>query len=136
MLLKHAFGAVIEGIFLRTRSDGRLFNLSRFRARTNVREAMIIEMLFADDAANAAHTEGEFQHLIGRLSLACREFGLIISLPKTEMLSHGSSTKPSIKIDNYELGVVEEFPYLYNSLYHLRIPLFGFWNQQKNQQNG
>ena len=47
-----------------------------------------------------------------RLSLACRDFGLIISLPKTKILSQGSSTKHSIKIDSYELGVVEDFPYL------------------------
>ena len=112
MLLRHAFGAVNEGIFLRTRSDGRLFNLSRLRARTKVREAMIIDMLFADDAAIAAHTEEELQHLMDRLSSACEEFGLIISLPKTKILSQGSSSKPSIKIDSYELGVVEEFPYL------------------------
>ena len=71
MLLKHAFGAVSEGIFLRTRSDGQLFNHSRLRAETKVREAMIIDMLFADDAAIAAHTEDELQHLMDCLSLAC-----------------------------------------------------------------
>ena len=112
ILFKHAFGAVIEGIFLRTRSDGRLFNLSRLRARTKVRGARIMEKLFSDDAAIAAHTEEELQHLMDSLSPACREFGLIISLPKTKKLSQGSSTKPSFKIDNHELGVVEEFPYL------------------------
>ena len=112
MLLKHAFGDVKEGIFLRTRSDGRLFNLSRLRAKTKVREAMIRDMLFADDAGIATHTEEELQLLMDRLSAACKEFGLIISLPKTKILSQGSSVKPSILIDNYELGVVEDFPYL------------------------
>ena len=47
-----------------------------------------------------------------RLSPASREIGLINSLPKTKILSQCSSTKPSFKFDNYELGVVEEFPYL------------------------
>ena len=112
MLLKHAFGDVKEGIFLRTRSDGRLFNLARLKAKTKVREAMIRDMLFADDAGIATHTEEELQLLMDRLSTACKEFGLIISLPKTKILSQGSSTEPSIKIDNYELGVVEDFPYL------------------------
>ena len=112
MLLKHALGATNEGIFLRTRSDGRLFNLSRLRARTKVREAMIIDMLFADDAAIAAHTEEELQHLMDRLSLACKDFCFFISLPKSKILSKGSSTKLSFKIDSYELGVVEGFPYL------------------------
>ena len=59
MLLKHAFGDVKEGIFLRTRSDGRLFNLARLKAKTKVREAMIRDMLFADDAGIDTHTEKE-----------------------------------------------------------------------------
>ena len=42
MLLKHAFGTSREGIYLGTRSDGRLFNLARLRAKTKVREALII----------------------------------------------------------------------------------------------
>lgn len=37
MLLKHAFGASTEGIYLRTRSDGNLFNLSRFKAKKSPR---------------------------------------------------------------------------------------------------
>ena len=47
-----------------------------------------------------------------RLSAACKDFGLIISIPKTKILPQGVTEKPSIKIDNYELGVVEDFPYL------------------------
>ena len=57
MLLKHAFGTSTEGIYLRTRSDGRLFNLARLRAKTKVREALIRDMLFADDAAVVTHTQ-------------------------------------------------------------------------------
>ena len=64
---------------------------------------------FADDAGIATHTEKELQHLLDRLSDACKEFGLIISFPKTKILSQGWSVKPSIQIDNYELGVVEDF---------------------------
>ena len=112
MLLKHAFGDANEGIFLRTRSDGRLFSLARLRAKTKVSLAMIRDMLFADDAGIASHTEEELQHLMNRLSAACKKFGLIISLQKTKILSQGSSVEPSIKIDNYELDVVKDFPYL------------------------
>ena len=49
LLLKHAFHTT-DGINLRTRSDGRLFNLARLRAKTNVRKVLIRDMLFADDA--------------------------------------------------------------------------------------
>ena len=43
MLLKHAFDTTTEGIYLRTRSYGRLFNLARLRAKTKVRKVLITE---------------------------------------------------------------------------------------------
>ena len=64
LLLKHAFDTTTEGIYLRTRSDGRLFNLARLRAKTKVREVLIRDMLFADDAAVVAHTQEELQSLM------------------------------------------------------------------------
>ena len=67
-LLKHAFGASKEGIYLHTRSDGRLFNLARLRAKTKVREALIRDMLFADDAAVACHTQQALQSLMDHFS--------------------------------------------------------------------
>ena len=56
MLIKHAFGDVNEGIFLRTSSDVRLYNPARLRAKTKVRDVMIRDMLFADDAGIVTHT--------------------------------------------------------------------------------
>lgn len=112
LLLKHAFGTANEGVYLRTRSDGRLFNLSRLKAETKVRQAIIRDMLFADDAAISTHSEQELQALMDRLSAACKDFGLIISLPKTNILSQGTTEEPTIKIDNYELEVVSQFTYL------------------------
>ena len=61
LLLKHAFNTTTEGIYLRTRSDGRLFNLARLRAKTKVREVITRDILFADDAAVVAHTQEELQ---------------------------------------------------------------------------
>ena len=90
LLLKHAFGSTTEGIYLRTRSDGRLFNLARLRPKTKVREVHIRDMLFADDAAVATHTQRELQSLMDRFSQACKDFGLTISLKKTNVL--GQST--------------------------------------------
>ena len=55
LLLRHAFGAASEGIYLRTRSDSRLFNLGRLRAKTKVREALIRDMLFADYATSCRY---------------------------------------------------------------------------------
>ena len=57
LVLKHAFGSATEAIYLRIRSDGGLFNLARLKAKTKVREVLIRDMLFADDAAVALHTQ-------------------------------------------------------------------------------
>ena len=56
LLLSHAFGESEDGVFLHTRSDGKLFNLSRLRAKTKVCQLLLREMLFADDAAKTAKT--------------------------------------------------------------------------------
>ena len=69
-------------------------------------------MLFADDAAIATHTEQELQLQMDRLSQACKDFGLVISLPKTNIVGQGLETKPVIKIDNYVLEAVKQFTYL------------------------
>ena len=64
LLLKHAFDRATEGI----RSDDRLFNLARLRAKTKVSMALIRDMLFADDAGVATHTQEELQSLMDCLS--------------------------------------------------------------------
>ena len=86
LLLKHAFDTTTEGIYLRTRSDGRLFNLARLRAKTKARKVLIRDMLFADDAAVATHTQEELQSLMDCFSQACKDFGLTISLKKANVL--------------------------------------------------
>ena len=112
LLLRHAFGTASEGICLRTRSDGRLFNLGRLRAKTKVREALIRDMLFADDAAVTTHTQQELQALMDRFSQACKDFGLTISLKKTNVLGQDTMEQPAITIHDYKLDVVEQFTYL------------------------
>ena len=83
LLLKHILDTTTEGIYFRTRSDDRLFNLARLRAKTNVRNDLIRDMLFADDAAVATHTQEELLSLMDCFSQACKNFGLTISLKKT-----------------------------------------------------
>ena len=112
LLLKHAVVTASEGIFLRTRSDDRPFNLGRLRAKTKVREAPVRDMLFADNAAVTTHTQQELQALVDRFSQACKHFGLTISLKKTNVLEQDTMELPLIIIDDYELAVVEQFTYL------------------------
>ena len=64
MLLIHAFDTTTDGIYIRTQSDGRLFNLARLRANIKVREVLTRDMLFADDAAFATHNQDDLQSLL------------------------------------------------------------------------
>ena len=112
LLLRHAFGTASEGSCLRTRLDGRLFNLGHLRAKTKVREALIRDMLFADDAAVTTHSQQQLQALIDRFSQASKDLGLTISLKKTNVLGKDTMELPAITNDDYELDVVEQFTYL------------------------
>ena len=69
-------------------------------------------MLFADDAAVANHTQEELQSLMDCFSQACKDFGLTISLKKTNVLGQDTEALPVITIDNYELDAVCQFTYL------------------------
>ena len=79
---------------------------------TRVRVALIRDMLFADDTAVATHTQHELQTLMDHFSQACRDFGLTISLKKTNVLGQDTETPPAITIDDYELDAVHHFTYL------------------------
>ena len=112
LLPRHPFGTAQEGIYLQTRSDGSLFNLAHLKARTKVCEVLIRDMLFADDAAVMTHTQRELQLLMDCFSQACKDFGLIISLKKTNVLGQDIPAPPVITIDDYELEVIHQFMYL------------------------
>ena len=112
VMLKHAFGNATEGIYLRTRSDGKLFNLSRLRAKSKVQLKCLRDFLFADDAAVTAHSDMELQQLMTRFSQACEDFGLTISLKKTQVMAQDTGSQPHIHISNHELDVVHDFVYL------------------------
>lgn len=112
LVLSYAFRESDDGVYLHTRSDGKLFNLARLRAKTKVRRILIQEMLFADDAALASHIQSGLQRQIDRMAHACREFGLTISLKKTEIMGQDVSEAPIINIGDYTLQVVEQFTYL------------------------
>ncbi|XP_047498458.1 uncharacterized protein LOC125045297 [Penaeus chinensis] len=103
-------------VCIHTRADGKLLNIARLRAKTKVIEVLIREMLFADDAALASHTEDGLQQLVSRFSAACKEFGLTISLKKTSIMVQGTDHPPTITIDGHVLEDVGNFTYLGSSI--------------------
>jgi len=89
-----------------------IFNIARLRAKTKTLKVLLRELLFADDTTLASHTEAGLQCLVDKLSHACKEFGLTISLTKTNILAQDAETPPVITINNTELEVVDSFTYL------------------------
>ena len=86
ILLRNAKEDLPDGIYIRVRTDGSLFNLRRLLARTKNIEEVTTKLLFADDCALLSHTEEALQHIVNRFSDAGKNFGLTISLKKTEVL--------------------------------------------------
>ena len=84
--LREAKEDLPDGIYIRFRTDGSIFNLRRLLARTKTIEELITELLFVDDRALLAHTEEALQHIVNHFSDAAKNFGFTISLKKTEVL--------------------------------------------------
>ena len=53
--------------------------------------------------------EDGLQQLVNRFSDACKQFGLTISLKKTNILAQGSEHPPAISIDGQALESVTQF---------------------------
>ena len=102
MLLQYTFVECTEGVYVRTRSYGTLFT-----SPDSSPKPKLTWCSFADDAALTSHSEEGLQSLVDKLSHACKEFGLTISLRKTNILAQGA---PVITIDNTELGVWRPSP--------------------------
>ena len=79
-LLHHAFKDSQDGVFIRTRSDGSMFNIKRLKSKTKTTLELIRELLFADDAALTAHTEAALQRLIDCLVSAGTPYSISIAL--------------------------------------------------------
>ena len=105
-----------DGIYIRFRSDSSLFNLGRLLARTKTNEELITGPLFADDCALLAHKEEALQHIVNHFSDAAENFGLTISLKKTEGLHQPPPREtyhpPHISIDGTNLNAVAHLTYL------------------------
>jgi len=111
MLFRHAFKGATEGVYLHSRSDGKLFNISRLKAKSKTRTVLIRDMFFADDAALAAHSEGQLQSLTNRYK-ACDILSLTISLKKNQGMCQGTAIAHEINLKDHQLEIVNQFTYL------------------------
>jgi len=115
-LLSYAFSDCDSGVYIKFRTTRKLFNLRRFEAKTKVCDALVRELLYADDADFVAHSETEMQLMMDRFSHACDAFGLTISIKKTKVMytppPGDPYIEPSIFVNGNRLDVVDTFVYL------------------------
>ena len=117
-MLEVAFKDSTEGVYIQTRKDADLFNISHFKAKTKTRLKIVREMLFADDSALVAHSEEDIQHLVDRFAGAATQFSLKINIKKTECLYqppkfHSAAIQPAvISINSEPLTSCKHFTYL------------------------
>ena len=85
-MLREAKEDLVDGVFIRFRTDRSIFNLCRLLAHTKTIEVLIVEFLFADDCALLSHTQEALQYIVNRFAEVAKVFGFTISLKKTEVL--------------------------------------------------
>jgi len=119
-MLIDAFMETSPGIPINYRCDGRLFNLRRLQAITEVNKIVIRDLLFADDCALNASNEQDMQQEVDAFSSACNNFGFTISTKKTEVMHQPSPgipyQEPNITVKGQRLQAVENFTYLGSTL--------------------
>lgn len=120
MMLHVAFSNCDKGIYLQSRSDGSIFNLRRFNAKTKVKDILSRDLLFADDCALVAHNLEDIQSIMDCFAHAAQRFGLTVSLKKTEILFQPRPGTPYIppvvRVYGTPLRSVDRFVYLGSTL--------------------
>ena len=119
-MLTDAFQDGDNGIPIRYRFDGKLFNLRRLQAKSKVQTEVLDEFLFADDMAKSAPTEEKMQKGVDQVSDSSDSYDLTMSIKKTEIVYHPAPGKPYkepiITVKGQRLQVVEKFIYLRSTL--------------------
>ncbi|KAJ8395970.1 hypothetical protein AAFF_G00026780 [Aldrovandia affinis] len=113
--LLHVIGQDLrQEILILYRTDGRLFNLNRFKAKSKISTTTIMELQYTDDNVIAAHTAADLQLILNAFVKAYRVLGLALNIKKTQVLHppNQPSTQPIIKVENITMENVDHFPYL------------------------
>jgi hypothetical protein len=82
-ILTDAFHDVDPGFAIKYLTRGKLLNLRRLQAKTNVSIDRLRDFLFVDDCALNAGSETDMQHSMDKFSTSSDSFGLTISIRNT-----------------------------------------------------
>jgi len=113
-MLEDAFRGLDDGVYIQSRQDGDLFNVTHFKSRTKIILVLVRELLFADNIAVLAHSPEAIQRIVTSFSEASKRFGLKTNIKKTDVLYHPNSfrTQNNITVDGIKLNSVQELTYL------------------------
>uniref|UniRef100_A0A803TM72 ribonuclease H n=1 Tax=Anolis carolinensis TaxID=28377 RepID=A0A803TM72_ANOCA len=116
MILHLVDGKLPTGVEIIYRTDGKLLNLSRLRAKTKVTTKSVIELQYADDNVVCAHSEEDLQATLNSFTEAYEKLGLSLNIEKTKVLFQQApanpSAKPGIQLNGVTLENVDHFRYL------------------------
>ncbi len=106
-----------DGVAIRYRLDGSVFNLRRLQAKTKTRQAIIHDLQYADDAAFPSHSSEGLQRVMRTMSDTYTSTGLVINPRKTEVLCQHSSRGEappdvSFRVGADDVTCVDRFIYL------------------------
>nr|VZI40088.1 unnamed protein product [Spirometra erinaceieuropaei] len=121
-MLMDAYRNERPGIRVVYRTDGHLLNQQWMHFQSRVSTTTVHELLFVDDCALNTTSVEEMQGSMDLFSTACENFVLVINTQKTVVMHQpppNTATPPNvpqINVDGTQLQVVENFPYLGNTL--------------------
>ena len=115
-----AFYENSDGIYIRYRTSGSVFNVRRQLSQRKVSSSLVGELLYADDCDIVAHSEDELQCFMSHFVSVCNSFGLKINLKKTVVMYDPAPGSPYIEpiifVEGNKLDVVHSFVYLGSTL--------------------
>ena len=115
-MLLDAFRNNDQGIHIKYRTNGGIFNLRRLQANTKVIDFLARDLLYANDCALVAHTLEDAQSIVDCFARAATHFGFSINIKKTEVIqqlrSQNQPTNGTLHVDGLPLANVSRFCYL------------------------
>ncbi|BHF60249.1 hypothetical protein SprV_0100321200 [Sparganum proliferum] len=104
------------GIRIAYRVDGHLLNQRRIHVQSRLFTTTLHELLFTDDCALNATSEGDMRRSMDLFAVACGNFCLIINTEKTVVMHQrppdAAYNTAEINVNGVQLQVVDNFTYM------------------------
>ena len=119
-MLIDAFQDGDNGVPIRYRFDGKLFNLRGFQAKSKMQTEVLDVFLLSDNMPKGTPTEENIKKGVSQVSDSSESYDLTNSIKKTEVVYQPAQGKPykepTISVKGQRLQVVDKFAYLGSTL--------------------